>query len=49
MVLDPKETVRTNFRTVDSLVYTILIKKYGAAGAVRVFSDPMTNVVVGLI
>lgn len=33
----------------DSSVYAMLVKKHGAAGAVRVFSDPVTNVVTGLI
>ncbi len=32
---------------VDSSVCAILVKKHGAAGAVRVFSDPVTNVVTG--
>lgn len=49
MVLDPKETIGTNFETVDSSICAVLIKKHGAAGAVRVFSNPVTNVVTGPI
>ena len=33
---------------VDSLVCVILIKKYSASGAIRVFSNLIRNVVIGL-
>jgi hypothetical protein len=32
---------------VDLLVYIILVKKYSAGRAVRVFSNPIRNVVIG--
>lgn len=47
VVLDPKETVGTDFGTVVSSVCAILVKKHGAVGAVRIFSNPITNVVTG--
>ena len=47
VVLDKETTVGTDFGTVDSSVCAILVKKHGAVGAVRVFSNPVTNVVTG--
>lgn len=47
VILDPKETLGTDFEKVDPSVCAILVKKHGTVGAVRVFSDPVTNVETG--
>ncbi|KAF7509568.1 hypothetical protein GJ744_007968 [Endocarpon pusillum] len=46
-VIDPKETIGTDFGTVASSVCAVLVKKHGAAGAIRVFGEEVTNVVTG--
>ena len=47
LVIDPK-TIGTDFKIVDLSVRVILIKKYSAGGAVRVFGNLIRNVVIGL-
>ena len=46
LVIDPK-TIGIDFKIVDLLVYTILIKKYSASRAVKVFGDLIRNIVIG--
>ena len=46
LVIDPK-TIGIDFKMVDLSVRAILIKKHSAGGAVRVFSNPIRNVVTG--
>ena len=46
LVIDPK-TISIDFKIVDSLVRVILIKKYSASRAIRVFSNLIRNVVIG--
>ncbi|OCL14012.1 hypothetical protein AOQ84DRAFT_359276 [Glonium stellatum] len=46
LVIDP-ETIGTDFEMVDSSVRAILVKKHSAGGAVRVFGNPIRNVVTG--
>lgn len=45
--LDAKWKEGTNFQSAEPSVCAVLIKKNSATGAVRVFSDPVTNVVTG--
>ena len=47
LVIDPK-TIGIDFKIVDLLVRAILIKKHSASRAIRVFSNPIRNVVIGL-
>jgi hypothetical protein len=47
LVIDP-ETISIDFKIVDLLVYAILIKKHSASRAVRVFSNLIRNIVIGL-
>ena len=47
LVIDP-ETIGIDFKIVDSSVRAILIKKHSAGRAIRVFSNPIRNVVIGL-
>ena len=45
--LDKKWKEGKNFEIAGPLVCAVLVKKDSAAGAVRVYSDPVTNVVTG--
>lgn len=45
--LDKKWKEGQNFQSAGPSVCAILVKKDSAAGAVRVYSDPVTNVVTG--
>ena len=47
LIINPK-TIGIDFKIMDLLVRVILIKKYSAGGAVRVFSNLIRNVVIGL-
>ncbi|KAI9891859.1 MAG: hypothetical protein M1814_002244 [Vezdaea aestivalis] len=47
VVLDLQETMGKDFGTVETSVCAILVKKDGPWGAVRVFSEPVTNLVTG--
>jgi hypothetical protein len=47
VVLDESWKTGENFQSPDTSVCAVLIKKDSAAGAVRVYSDPVTNVVTG--
>jgi hypothetical protein len=47
LIIDPK-TISIDFKIVDLLVYTILIKKYSTSRAVRVFNNLIKNIVIGL-
>ena len=47
LIIDPK-TINIDFKIVDSLVHIILVKKYSASRAVKVFSNLIRNVVIGL-
>ena len=47
VVIDPQETVGTNFEMVPSSVCAVLVKIDGGGGAVRVNSVPVQNVVTG--
>ena len=47
LVINPK-TIGTDFKIIDLLVYIILIKKYSASRAIRVFSNLIRNIVIGL-
>ena len=47
LIINPK-TINTDFEIVDLLVYIILIKKYSASRAVRVFNNPIKNMIIGL-
>ena len=46
LIIDPK-TIGIDFKMVDLMVCIILVKKYNANGAVRVFSNLIRNVVIG--
>lgn len=46
LVIDCK-MINTDFKIVDLLVYTILVKKHSASRAVKVFSDLIKKVVIG--
>jgi len=47
VILDPKWKDGSNFQTPVSSACAILIQKKSAPGAVRVYSDPVTNVETG--
>jgi hypothetical protein len=48
VILDPTWKEGKNFETAAPSAFAILIQKDSAPGAVRVYSDPVTNVVTGL-
>ncbi|KAL9099512.1 MAG: hypothetical protein Q9163_005001 [Psora crenata] len=47
IVLDSKETTGTDFEILDASICAVLVRKGGGAGAVRVHSNPVKNVVTG--
>ena len=46
-MIEKQETVGKEFETVDRSIRAILVRKNGSAGAVRVFGEPIKNVVTG--
>ena len=47
LIIDPK-IISIDFKMVDLLVYAILIKKHSASRAIRIFSNLIRNIVIGL-
>ena len=47
LVINPK-TISIDFKMVDLSIYAILIKKYSVGEAIKVFSNLIKNMVIGL-
>lgn len=41
--------IKIDFKTIDSSIYIILIKKYSVAKVVRIFNNSITNIIIDLI